>query len=87
MAITSSAKKAIKRSTFLRGVNLEYKVAMKKAIKAVRKAVSDKLPASEISALLVVAASTIDKAAKKNIIHKNNAARKKSRLSKLATTA
>ena len=38
--------------------------------------------------LLSTAYSTIDKAKKKHIIHKNNAARKKSRLMKfVATTA
>jgi ribosomal protein S20 len=39
MAITASAKKAIKRSRFLRERNLVFKTAMKKAIKAYRKAV------------------------------------------------
>jgi len=37
MAITSAAKKAIKRSTFLRSVNLQYKLAMKKSIKDLKK--------------------------------------------------
>jgi ribosomal protein S20 len=39
MAITSSAKKAIKRSRFLRERNLIFKKAMKKAIKMYRKSV------------------------------------------------
>lgn len=38
----------------------------------------------EAKALLVKAASCIDKAASKGIIHKNTAARKKSRLARLA---
>jgi small subunit ribosomal protein S20 len=37
----------------------------------------------EAKALLVNASSSIDKAASKGIIHKNNAARKKSRLARL----
>ena len=39
-----------------------------------------------MDALIQFAYSAIDKAKKKNIIHKNNAARKKSRLMKLAAT-
>jgi len=38
MALTASAKKAIKRSNYLRSVNLRYKISMKKAIKAAKKA-------------------------------------------------
>jgi ribosomal protein S20 len=41
MAITASAKKAIKRSRFLRERNLTFKIAMKKAIKAVKKSVAE----------------------------------------------
>jgi len=39
MPITTSAKKALKRSLFLRDRNAQYKVAMKRAIKALRKGV------------------------------------------------
>ncbi|MDP2670169.1 MAG: hypothetical protein Q8O99_04290 [bacterium] len=39
MPITSSAKKALKRSNFLRETNLHFKIAMKKAIKTLRKAI------------------------------------------------
>ena len=39
MPITTSAKKALKRSLFLRDINAQYKVAMKRAIKALRKGV------------------------------------------------
>ena len=86
MAIIASAKKAIKRSAYLREVNLTYKISMKKAIKAVRKAAQDGVKGKKMDTLMVSAYSTIDKAQRKNIIHKNNAARKKSRLMKLATT-
>ena len=83
MAITASAKKAIKRSLFLRKRNDQFKLVMKKAIKAVKKA-------SESSdwnkqELLLLAYSAIDKAQRRNIIHKKNAARKKSRLSALVS--
>ena len=83
MAITASAKKANKRSIKLRQVNLNFKMAMKKAIKSLRKAAEEKKDASTLLDLYKAACSTIDKAKRKNIIHKNNAARKKSRLSKL----
>jgi len=86
MAITVSAKKAIKRSNYLREVNLTYRISMRKAIKAVRKAAQDKVKGKKMDALIQSAYSAIDKAEKKNIIHKNNAARKKSRLMKLAAT-
>ena len=39
-----------------------------------------KLEKVELQGLLVQAYQAIDKAAKRNIVHKNNAARKKSRL-------
>lgn len=81
MALTSSAKKAIKRSTFLRERNAQFKFAMKKAIKSLKKGAE--AGEKNIAELYVNACSVIDKAAQKNIIHKKNAARKKSRLSAL----
>jgi small subunit ribosomal protein S20 len=87
MAITASAKKAVKRSSFLRERNLAFKLAMKKAIKTLRRAVADGVKGADLKGLLVTAYSTIDKARQKNIIHKNNAARKKSRLNKLVKAA
>ncbi len=83
MAITASAKKANKRSIKLRQVNLNFKMAMRKAIKSLRKAAEEKKDSSTLLGLYKAACSAIDKAKRKNIIHKNNAARKKSRLSKL----
>lgn len=87
MAITSSAKKAIKRSQFLRERNTVFKIAMKKAIKSLKKSVADGANVEDMRGLLTVAYSTIDKAQQKNIIHKNNAARKKSRLNKMVKLA
>jgi small subunit ribosomal protein S20 len=80
MPITSSAKKALKRDLVLTERNAYFKVAMKRAIKALRKGVLAKLEKVELQGLLVQAYQAIDKAAKRNIVHKNNAARKKSRL-------
>jgi small subunit ribosomal protein S20 len=80
MPITSSAKKALKRDLVLTERNAYFKIAMKRAIKALRKGVLAKLEKAELDKLLVEAYQAIDKAAKRNIVHKNNAARKKSRL-------
>ena len=87
MALTASAKKAIKRSNYLRSVNLRYKISMKKAIKAAKKAKQEWVKGKKMDALIATAYSAIDRAKKKHIIHKNNAARKKSRLMKFVATA
>jgi len=81
MAIKKSAKKAAKRSLKNYEVNLMYKVVMKKAVKNFLKALEAK-ETEDLSLLLTKAYSTIDKAAKKWIIKKQTAARKKSRLAK-----
>ena len=56
---------------------------MKKAIKALKKGVASKEDSSVLSVLLSAVYSSVDKAAKKNIIHKKNASRKKMRLNKM----
>ncbi len=81
MPITKSAKKAIRSSLRKKAVNDQKKRAMKEIIKKVEKASkSDKAEAIKI---LSSAFQTIDKAAKGGVIKKNNAARKKARLSRL----
>ncbi len=82
MAITSSAKKALRVSRRRRVVNLHRKEAMLDVIKRVKKFVTDKNTAEAVK-LLGEAYKAIDKAAKNDLIKKNNAARKKSRLAKL----
>ena len=82
MAITSSAKKALRVSRRRRVVNLHRKEAMLDVIKRVKKFVTDKKTAEAVK-LLSEAYKAIDKAAKNDLIKKNTAARKKSRLSKL----
>lgn len=81
MANTKSAKKAIRVSKRKAVINLKRRVAFKDARKAVRKAVKagDKAGAEK---LLGKAFKEIDKSAKTNVIHKNAAARYKSRLAK-----
>ena len=84
MPITQSAKKAIRGSLRKKGYNDRAKRVMKETIKKIEKvAKTDKKEAVKI---LSSAFQTIDKAAKRGIIKKNNAARKKSRLSKLVSS-
>ncbi|UFX83532.1 30S ribosomal protein S20 [Candidatus Absconditicoccus praedator] len=83
MAIKKSAIKAYKRSEKLRERNLYFKRAMKFSIKTFTKAVKAGKDSSEIQDLFDRAYSSIDKAAKRNIIHKNKAAREKSKLAQM----
>ncbi|KKT18727.1 MAG: 30S ribosomal protein S20 [Candidatus Nomurabacteria bacterium GW2011_GWF2_43_8] len=81
MPITQSAKKAIRGSLRKKAFNDQRKKAMKEIIKKIEKvAKTDK---KEAAKLLSSAFQTIDKAAQKGIVKKNNAARKKARLSRL----
>jgi small subunit ribosomal protein S20 len=77
--IIKSAIKRVKQAA----VRNERNVATKRAIKAAVKAFEAK-PSSET---LSKAQSEIDKAVKKNLIHKNTAARRKANLSKAAKAA
>ncbi|OGI60327.1 30S ribosomal protein S20 [Candidatus Nomurabacteria bacterium RIFCSPHIGHO2_01_FULL_37_25] len=81
MPITQSAKKAIRGSLRRQASNNSRKRAMKEIIKKIEKV--SKTDKKEAFKMLSSAFAIIDKAAKKNVIKKNNAARKKSRLSRL----
>lgn len=81
MPITQSAKKAVRGSLRKKAFNDGRKKAMKEIIKKIEKI--SKTDKTEASKMLSSAYATIDKAAKKGVIKKNNAANKKSRLSKL----
>lgn len=76
-----SAKKRVKVSSVKQMQNKITKSVMRTSIRKVKTAISagDKQLASE---LYNRAAASIDKAAKKGVIHKNNAANKKSGLMK-----
>lgn len=81
MPITKSAKKAIRGSLRKKAFNDGRKKVMKEIIKKIEKmAKADK---AEALKMLSSAFQAIDKAAGKGVIKKNNAARKKSRLSRL----
>ena len=81
MPITQSAKKAIRGSLRKKAFNDQRKKAMKEIIKKIEKIA--KTNKAEAAKILPSAFQTIDKAAQKGVIKKNNAARKKARLSKL----
>jgi small subunit ribosomal protein S20 len=81
MANTSSAKKAIRVTERKTVINLRAKRAFKQSRKNVLKAILDDSN-TNTAELLSDAFKKIDKAAKRNIIHKNTAARYKSSLSK-----
>ena len=81
MANIKSAKKRILVNKTKADRNKSIKSAVKTSIKKVEAAVTEKDKEAAAAALLN-AISTIDKAASKGVYHKNNAARKVSRLSK-----
>jgi len=82
MAITKSAKKAIRQSARRKKQNAVYKDNIKKLVKEVLVLVSTK-KADEAKKLLPKIYSALDKAAKVGVIKKNNASRHKSRLTRL----
>jgi small subunit ribosomal protein S20 len=79
MANTASARKRARQSEEQRQHNASLRSEFRTAVKNVRKAIEagDRAAAQTV---LQGAASTIDRIADKNIIHKNKAARHKSRL-------
>lgn len=82
MPVTPAAQKAVRRDEGRTKVNNRRRRQMRKTIKAVKTLVKE----GDIKAAkeaLPAAYKAIDKAAKQNIIHKNNAGRKKSGLAKL----
>lgn len=79
MANTAQARKRARQAVKQNAHNSSLRSALRTAIKAVRKAIQagDKTVASQVFQSSV---STIDRIADKKIIHKNKAARHKSRL-------
>jgi len=82
MAITKSAKKAIRQSATRKKQNIAYKDKIKTLVKKARALVSAKKSA-EAKKLLPEIYAALDKAAKVGVIKKNNASRRKSRLTKM----
>jgi small subunit ribosomal protein S20 len=82
MAITKSAKKAIRQSATRKEHNIVYKDKIKALVKQARTLILAKKMA-EAKKLLPAIYAALDKAAKVGVIKKNNASRRKSRLTKL----
>lgn len=82
MPITASAKKALRVGKRRKVFNDYRRAVFLRAVKAVKKHVAAKNKADALKAL-PLAYKVIDKAAKRGVIAKNTAARKKSRLTQL----
>ena len=76
MANTKQAAKRAKKSIKQRSANQSMRTTLRSAIKKVQKAIA----AGDAAAALKSASPVIDSMARKGIIHKNKAARHKSRL-------
>ena len=85
MANTSSAKKAVRQTKTRTKRNAKQKQEMKKLMKELETLVENG-EKEKAEKLLPTVTKKIDKAAKNNIIHKNAAARYKSRLAKKVNT-
>ncbi len=81
MAITSSAKRAIRVAGRKRVLNLRRLDTMRETVKDMKKLIAAKKTA-EAEKMLTTAQKAIDKAAKRGVIKKNTASRKISRLVK-----
>jgi len=79
MPVTLSAKKALRRDQHRAKINLKIRRQYKEALKKAKK--------SRTKKAFIEACSSLDKAVKKKVIHRNKAARLKSRLTKLLKTA
>ncbi|MBP6884926.1 MAG: 30S ribosomal protein S20 [Candidatus Pacebacteria bacterium] len=82
MAITSSAKKAIRVSLRKKSINDRRTKNLKEAVKNLEKAVKAGKK-DEALKMLPKAFQAVDKAAKRGVIKKNTASRRKARLSRL----
>ncbi len=78
MPITTSAKKALRGSLHKKAFNDKRKKDMKEVVKEIRSLVAKKDKSAK--ELLPKAYKALDKAAKRGVIKKNTASRKKSRL-------
>lgn len=84
MANVKSSKKDLKRSARKRLVNQSVKSGLKTHIKKVKTAAKAGGPTKD---LLASAVGALDKAVQRGVIHKNQAARRKSRIAKAANAA
>ncbi len=82
MPNTASAKKELRKSIKLNEIHTRTKEQIHYAIKMVRKSAADGKK-DEAQKWMLKVQKSLDKAAKKGLIKKNTAARRKSRLAKL----
>jgi small subunit ribosomal protein S20 len=82
MPNTTSAKKAMKQSAKRRLLNRSQRSALRTVVKKARTAAA--AGGDEAGEAIRLAVKKLDQAAAKHLIHKNAAARTKSRLAKLA---
>jgi len=82
MGKSLSVIKRVRQNERRREINLAYKIKIKKARKKIEKLIADNATKEELMEAYREYTKCVDKAAKKNIIHKNNAAKKKSRMNK-----
>ncbi|HET9721949.1 MAG TPA: 30S ribosomal protein S20 [Candidatus Saccharimonadales bacterium] len=86
MPIIKSAKKRVKIAAKARARNVKTKRGLREALKAFSKAVDSGKP-TDIATAQQAVTRELDRAVKKNILHKNKAARQKSDLSARAKAA
>ena len=86
MPILDAAKKAARQNKRRKARNLQYKKKMKEPIKEFKKLLVGK-KTEEAKKLLPQIYKALDKSAKHGTIKKNNAARRKSRLTKMVNKA
>jgi len=85
MPIIKSAKKALKQNIEKQSRNNRFRALYRETRRSFEKAVDTK-DVKLATEKLVVLQSSIDKLAKKNIIHKNNASRKVSKFARMLKT-
>ncbi len=81
MPVTQSAKKAHRQSLTKRSRNRHFTALYREVLKKYEKALAGKI--DDAAAILHEVYSAIDTLVKKNVLHKNNGARKKSQAAKL----
>ncbi len=81
MPITQSAKKALRQSKRKRVTNVKYLTKIRAITKQIKKLTQEN-KLREAQALLPKVYQALDKAAKKDVIKKNAASRKKSRITR-----
>jgi small subunit ribosomal protein S20 len=86
MANIKSSKKDLKRNAKKRVVNNAVKTSLKTYVKKARVAIAGG-ESEAATAALTKAMSSLDKASQRGILHKNAAARRKSRIAKAAAAA